>query len=498
MPKAVLLEWVNNFLQLNLEKVEQMATGACYCNLFDALHPKTVPMNRVDFAVKYDYEYSKNWKLLQNAFLKVGIKKQIPVERLTKARYQDNLEFLQWFYKYAHDTYPGDCDNPDYDAVSSRNRAKGGRDFRFSKNKNNGPNQRNIRRGGRGKENMKNYNGHGGAPRSARGHGPYGNKGYNSNNNNNNNAASSASVGSMRGNSGSTRRRGNGNNGMRNNSISSMNSMNSMSMSSMNGNGMNNHSNSNNSNNNNNNNNSVNEYEFEQLREDNNKLASNNDKLKKQIETLNHEHVELRNVAKDIEKERDFYFNKVLQVESICKQHPDQAFPLLKSIYDVCLTTYVIIFCFFCHGGFVFWIFFCLLLFCSLVFFLRKDSVIFFCGVVIPVLLQFLFLFLFFLVLFFQILYQNDETVEDGNNGNNDNNDNNVNNDNRDGQNGTPPLRRQDDQQQQQHLQQQEQQQQQGMQGEIRNGDFDGNNVSKMEDVTMGGQQMNQENAIAM
>merc|ERR1712129_11701 len=93
---GILLDWINHFLEINLDKVECCATGAVYCNLWDALHPGTIPMSRIDFTVKYEYDYAKNWKLLQNAFQKCDIEKVIPVQRLIKARYQDNLEFLQW------------------------------------------------------------------------------------------------------------------------------------------------------------------------------------------------------------------------------------------------------------------------------------------------------------------------------------------------------------------------------------------------------------------
>ena len=75
MGKAMLIEWINNFLECRIEKVEQMATGALYCNLFDALHPGTIPMKKVDFNVKFDYEYVNNWKLMQTAFKRVGIDK---------------------------------------------------------------------------------------------------------------------------------------------------------------------------------------------------------------------------------------------------------------------------------------------------------------------------------------------------------------------------------------------------------------------------------------
>merc|ERR1712129_557537 len=77
--------------------------------------------------------------LLQNAFQKCDIEKVIPVQRLIKARYQDNLEFLQWMYKYARDTYNGDPDDPTYDAIGRRSKSKGGKDFTGSSNKNRKP-----------------------------------------------------------------------------------------------------------------------------------------------------------------------------------------------------------------------------------------------------------------------------------------------------------------------------------------------------------------------
>ena len=100
-------------------------------------------------------------------------------------------------------------------------------------------------------------------------------------------------------------------------------------------------------------------------------------------------------------------------------------------------------------------------------------------------------------VYLFQILYQNDESVDDGNNGaNNDNNtstnndnmnNSNNNNNNIDNVNGTdgaiPPLPNEEAQR--------------GVQGEITN-NFSTSGASKMEDVTMDGQSMNQENIITM
>lgn len=93
--KRELLEWIRDFLQMEIPKVETLASGAHYCQLLDALHPGTVKMSRVNFGAYLEEHYVQNWKLIQIAFQKRGIQKLIPVQRLVKGRFQDNLEFLQ-------------------------------------------------------------------------------------------------------------------------------------------------------------------------------------------------------------------------------------------------------------------------------------------------------------------------------------------------------------------------------------------------------------------
>jgi RP/EB family microtubule-associated protein len=48
-------------------------------------------MNKVNWKAKNDYEFINNLKLLQTAFEKVGVKRYVDVEKLAKAKYQDNL-----------------------------------------------------------------------------------------------------------------------------------------------------------------------------------------------------------------------------------------------------------------------------------------------------------------------------------------------------------------------------------------------------------------------
>jgi RP/EB family microtubule-associated protein len=115
-----LLNWLNDLLQLGYTKVEQVASGAAHCQVLDAVYPGKVPLHKVNFNAKFEYEYVKNYKVLQEIFNKVGIDRFIDVPKLIKAKYQDNLEFLQWIKRYFDLHFAGDK----YDAVERRKESK--------------------------------------------------------------------------------------------------------------------------------------------------------------------------------------------------------------------------------------------------------------------------------------------------------------------------------------------------------------------------------------
>jgi RP/EB family microtubule-associated protein len=71
-----------------------------YCQIVDVIHPGKVALAKVNWKAKNDYEFIGNLKVLQSAFEKIGIKKHVEVEKLAKAKYQDNLEFIQWLKRY--------------------------------------------------------------------------------------------------------------------------------------------------------------------------------------------------------------------------------------------------------------------------------------------------------------------------------------------------------------------------------------------------------------
>lgn len=83
-----------------MTKIEQLGSGAVYCQIVDVIHPGKIALNKVNWRAKNDYEFIANLKILQSAFDKIGIKRYVEVEKLARAKYQDNLEFIQWLKRY--------------------------------------------------------------------------------------------------------------------------------------------------------------------------------------------------------------------------------------------------------------------------------------------------------------------------------------------------------------------------------------------------------------
>merc|ERR1712226_482047 len=82
----------------------------------DMLFPGSIQLKKVKFKTNLEHEYIQNFKILQSAFKKVNVDKIVPVDKLMKARFQDNFEFVQWFKKFFDANYSGD----EYDPVMAR------------------------------------------------------------------------------------------------------------------------------------------------------------------------------------------------------------------------------------------------------------------------------------------------------------------------------------------------------------------------------------------
>ena len=112
-----MLAWVNDCLQSSFTKIEELCTGAVYCQFMDMLFPGSVPLKRVKFKTNLEHEYIQNFKILQGGFKKMNVDKIVPIDRLVKGRFQDNFEFLQWFKKFFDANYSR---AEPYDALAMR------------------------------------------------------------------------------------------------------------------------------------------------------------------------------------------------------------------------------------------------------------------------------------------------------------------------------------------------------------------------------------------
>jgi len=74
-------------------------------------------MGKVNWQAKFEYDFMANLRIFQQALQKIGVTKKIDLNKLVKAKYQDNLEMIQWLKRYLEMTAQL---IPDYNALVRR------------------------------------------------------------------------------------------------------------------------------------------------------------------------------------------------------------------------------------------------------------------------------------------------------------------------------------------------------------------------------------------
>lgn len=73
--RQAVLAWVNDQAQSQLTKVEEMSTGAAYCQLTDRLFPGSVNLKKVKWNSRSEVDWINNWRILQKSWTDLGIDK---------------------------------------------------------------------------------------------------------------------------------------------------------------------------------------------------------------------------------------------------------------------------------------------------------------------------------------------------------------------------------------------------------------------------------------
>ncbi|KAK9860418.1 hypothetical protein WJX84_000976, partial [Apatococcus fuscideae] len=73
--RSGLIEWVNTTLELRLSSLDQLQSGAVYCQLLDAYHPGVISMSKVNFGAQFEHEFTPNYKQLQQGLASAHIDK---------------------------------------------------------------------------------------------------------------------------------------------------------------------------------------------------------------------------------------------------------------------------------------------------------------------------------------------------------------------------------------------------------------------------------------
>ncbi|XP_029644308.1 microtubule-associated protein RP/EB family member 1-like [Octopus sinensis] len=100
-----LIFWLRENISPHLSCIQDLGTGAEFCLGVEILFPGSIDLEKIRFGEKTEYGRRKNFQQLQNAFTKMNVNINIPIENLIKGSFKYNLYFGQWFKQFFEKHY---------------------------------------------------------------------------------------------------------------------------------------------------------------------------------------------------------------------------------------------------------------------------------------------------------------------------------------------------------------------------------------------------------
>ncbi|KAG8470815.1 hypothetical protein KFE25_009236 [Diacronema lutheri] len=97
-----LVQWIRGKYQPNFQRLEDLSTGAVYCQVLDSVYPGAVALERVKWNAAGEKERLTNFQVLQAGLERAKLTKHVPVDSLLRPSVSAHLEFSQWL-KVVHD-----------------------------------------------------------------------------------------------------------------------------------------------------------------------------------------------------------------------------------------------------------------------------------------------------------------------------------------------------------------------------------------------------------
>ncbi|XP_017085585.1 microtubule-associated protein RP/EB family member 1-like [Drosophila eugracilis] len=122
---AAIRGWVKQSLNIDMRCIEELSSGAIYCQLLDMIYENVVPLKDVVFATNRITIFRKNFIVLQKCLEQLEIPIEVPIEDLVWCDFEANLAFAVEFFKIFR-TLSSSCEKRmlTYKALTARNYQK--------------------------------------------------------------------------------------------------------------------------------------------------------------------------------------------------------------------------------------------------------------------------------------------------------------------------------------------------------------------------------------